>query len=477
MSDTLVPPPAAGPVVRPTPGAAVIASIVLVELASGVTQGFLAPLLGRLSETLGITAAQLNWLSIANLLASIAFTPVLSRMGDLYGHRRILRWNLAIVLAGSILVGLSTTFGVLLVGQVLQGAFAGFFPLLVGILRNRGTGESTRGISFMIAALVGGLGLGLVASGLVAEHVDNPTAALWVPFVAVGVAMAASWPLLPVDGPRGAGRIDWLGGVLLSVGLIAVMLALGLGGLPGWEWSSARTIATLAAGVGVIGLWVWVERRTEDPMIDVRLFASRPVAVVSLVTLTFSFCLIGMQVANPVFLGTVTETSGYGLGLSPLHIAFAMIPSMGAIAAGALIAPPVAARIGDRAILATGSMLMAAGYLGMLLMHGSLSGFLLATVVAGVGGGFQQHSTRTLAVEYVPVHQAAVGSGINELLINVGGSIGAACVLAVFAAATPPGERLPTVGAYTTSWSLAVVVSLLGAAVALLLRRRVRSAA
>lgn len=477
MSDTLAPPAATGPVVRPTPGAAIIASIVLVELASGVTQGFLSPLLGRLSETLGITAAQLNWLSIANLLASIAFTPVLSRMGDLYGHRRILRWNLGIVLSGSILVGLSSSFSVLLVGQVLQGAFAGFFPLLVGILRNRGTGESRRGISFMIAALVGGLGVGLVASGLVAEFVDNPTAALWVPFAAVGVAMAASWPLLPADGPRGAGRIDWLGGALLSVGLIAVMLALGLGGLPGWEWTSARTIGTLVTGVAVIAGWVFVELRTDEPMIDVRLFASRSVAVVSLVTLTFSFCLIGMQVANPMFLGTAAEMTGYGMGLGPLHIAFAMMPSMGAIAAGALIAPLVAARIGDRLILAAGSTLMAAGYLGMLVLHGSLTGFLVATVVAGIGGGFQQHSTRTLAVEYVPVHQAAVGSGINELLINVGGSLGAACVLAVFAAATPAGDRLPTVGAYTTSWAIAVSVSLLGAAVALLLRRRIRTAA
>ncbi|MCZ0982385.1 MFS transporter [Streptomyces diastatochromogenes] len=96
--------------VRTVPAGAVIASVALVELSSGMTQGFLSPLLKSLTDTLQVTAADLNWISIANLLASVAFTPVLSRMGDLYGHRRLLRWNLAIVIAGSVLVGLSRSF-------------------------------------------------------------------------------------------------------------------------------------------------------------------------------------------------------------------------------------------------------------------------------------------------------------------------------------------------------------------------------
>ncbi|AKA08955.1 hypothetical protein SAZ_31770 [Streptomyces noursei ZPM] len=122
----------------PTSPAIVLLCLVLVELSSGVTQGFLGPLLKGLTSTLHVTVADLNWISVANLLASVAFTPVLSRLGDLHGHRRILRWNLALVLAGSVLVGLSRSFGLLLVGSVLQGAFAGFFPLLVGILRSPG---------------------------------------------------------------------------------------------------------------------------------------------------------------------------------------------------------------------------------------------------------------------------------------------------------------------------------------------------
>ncbi|MFD3992730.1 MFS transporter [Streptomyces sp. NPDC058583] len=469
--------PTASRAVRATPGAAVIASVALVELSSGITQGFLSPLLKGLTETLQVTAAELNWISIANLLASVAFTPVLSRMGDLYGHRRILRWNLAIVLLGSVLVGCSRSFGVLLAGQILQGAFAGFFPLLVGILRNRagdrggnGDGESRRGISYMVAALVAGIAVGLVASGFVARAVDSPTAALWVPTAAVGLALAVTWPLLPESQARPGGRIDWAGGVLLCAGLVAVMLGLGMGGLPGWEWASPRTLGCLVGGALVTALWVLVELRTAEPMIDVRVFRHRNVVIVSLVTVTFTIPMIGLQVANPVFMGTGPAEHGYGLGLDPFATGLAMLPNLLAIAAGALAAPAVAAAISDRLTLATGSLLMAAGYLASLAWHGSMPLFLTGTAVAGLGIGFLQHSTRTLAVESVPHDRTSVGSGINELLINVGGSVGAAIVLTVFAARTPAGETLPELGAYTSSWTICAVVSLTGAAIALLYR-------
>ncbi|ROZ50326.1 MFS transporter [Rhodococcus sp. WS3] len=464
--------PAVDSPVRATPGVAILVSVVLVELSSGITQGFLSPVLRSLTEALNVTAADLNWISIANLLASVAFTPVLSRMGDLYGHRRILRWNLAIVLAGSLLVGTAQSFGVLLAGQVLQGAFAGFFPLLVGILRNRsGAAESRRGIGIMVAALIGGVGVGMVASGLVAHYVAAPTAALWVPAVAVSLALIITWPLLPESDHRPGGHLDLRGGLLLSVGLVAILLGLGQGGMPGWEWTSTRTIGCLAGGMLVIALWIWVELRSAAPMIDVRLFRHRNVTVVSLVAITFSFCQLGLQVTNAIFLGTPREQFGYGLGLAPLTIAFAMLPGMATVALTALFAPALAERIGDRATLVLGSLIMAVGYLGNLAFHNSLPMFLLVSIVAAVGAGLLQQSTRSLAVESVPHDQAAVGSGINELFINIGGSLGAACALSFTAAATIAGSPLPTFSAYGAIWTTAAVVSLAGAGIGMLLRR------
>ncbi|AIA04927.1 MFS transporter [Streptomyces noursei] len=455
----------------PTSPAIVLLCLVLVELSSGVTQGFLGPLLKGLTSTLHVTVADLNWISVANLLASVAFTPVLSRLGDLHGHRRILRWNLALVLAGSVLVGLSRSFGLLLVGSVLQGAFAGFFPLLVGILRNRGTAQQNRrGISVMVAALVAGLALGTVASGLIAQFVAQPTAALWVPAAAVSLALVVTWPLLPESADRPGGRTDWWGALLLCTGLVALMLALGQGGSPGWEWTSPKTLGCLVGGLLVTALWVRVELRTAEPVMDVRLFRRRNVVVVSVVTVTFSSCMLGLLVANPVFLGTSPAEAGYGLGLAPMATAFALLPNMLALVVGALLAPALARRISDRRTLVTGSLLMAAGNLATFAWHTSLVPYLLFTAVVGLGSGLLQHSTRTLAVEAVPHDQTSVGSGINELLINVGGSLGAAVVLSVFAAETTAGHQLPAESAYTHAWLLCTVVSLAGALIGLLYR-------
>ncbi|MER7759188.1 MFS transporter [Streptomyces sp. NPDC097619] len=465
--------PAPGVRPRATPAGAVLVSVLLVELSSGVIQGFLSPLLKSLTEVLRVTAADLNWISVANLVASAVSTPLLSRLGDLHGHRRILRFNLALVLAGSVLVGISRDFTTLLVGQILQGAIAGFFPLLVGTLRNRpggGDSESRRGISVMVAALVGGLTLGLFASGAVAASVDSPTAALWVPAAAVALAFAISWPLLPETATRPAGRVDWAGALLLCLGLVAVMLGLGLGGTPGWAWGSVRVLAVLLGGVLALALWVRVELRAPDPVIDVRMFARRGVIVVSLVTLTFSSCMFGLQIANPVFYGTARAETGYGPGLDPVGIGLAMLPYLLAIALGALLAPAVAGRIGDRGTLVAGSVLMAVGYGASVAVHGSVAAFATVNGVAGLGIGLLQHSTRTLAVEAVPAHRTSVGSGINELLISVGGSLGAAVVLGVSTAHTRPGATLPDLGAYTTSWTLCAALSVLGAALALLHR-------
>ncbi|MCF2533683.1 MFS transporter [Yinghuangia soli] len=456
---------------RATPVGVVLASVVVVEIVSGSLQSFLTPLFRILSERLDVTAAQLNWVSIANLLSSAVFAPVLSRMGDLYGHRRILRANLAIILVGSLMVALARDFELLLAGQVLQGSLSGLFPLLVGILRNHGgEAENRKGIGLMVAAIGIGSGVGLVGSGLVAEYADNPTSALWVPVAAVAIAVGIAQFVLPETTDRPGGRIDWLGGVLIGAGLVGVLLALSQGQV--WGWTAGRTLGYGLGGLVLIAAFVAVELRHPEPMVQVRMFAHVPVLVTSLIALLFSFVFFSLMVPGSIFSSLPADTFGFGLGLGALAVSFAALPAVLGMAAGAVAAPAVAARFGDRLMLVAGGTLMAVGYGLTALMHDDLLPYLVFGAIAGLGIGLLQQGTRTIAVEAVPEEETAVGSGINELMITVGGSVGAAVVGAIMTAHTEGDALFPTEAGFTNSWWLAAGVSALAALTACLYRAR-----
>ncbi|GAA4987859.1 MFS transporter [Yinghuangia aomiensis] len=455
--------------VRRTPMGAVLASVAVVEIVSGSLQTFLGPIFSSLSDSLNVTAAQLNWVSIANLLAGAAFAPVLSRLGDLYGHRRVLRWNLAIMMLGSLLVALGRSFELLLAGQALQGSLTGLFPLLVGILRNHSSADDNRhGIGIMAAALGLGAGLGLVASGLIVEYASSPTAALWVPVFMVGVAVGLAQFVLPETDDRPGGRVDWAGGGLLGAGLVGVLLALSQG--PDWGWTQAGTLTALIGGLVLLAAFVAVELRHPEPMVNVRMFADRQVNVISCVALAFPFSVFGLLVANAIFLSLPADTFGFGLGLSALNVSFAMLVAIGVAAVGSFCARFIAKALGDRSALVIGCTLIAAAYAWTALFHASLAEFLVGQAVAGFGVGMLQQVTRTIAVEAVPKEETAVGSGVNELVITVGGSLGAAVVGAVFTAHTAEGAYVPDEAGFTLSWWIAAGVPAAAALVALAYR-------
>lgn len=464
-------PPASAPARRATSAGVILASVMGIELVSGSLQSFLTPLFGTLAKTLDVTAAQLNWVSIANLLASAVFAPILSRMGDLYGHRRILRANLAIILAGSLLVALARSFEVLLAGQVLQGSLSGLFPLLVGILRNHGgEAENRRGISLMVAAIGVGSGLGLVGSGLVAEYADNPTSALWVPVATVAVAVLIAQFALPETTDRPGGRIDWAGGLFIGAGLVGVLLALSQG--EAWGWTAGSTLGYGLGGLVLLAAFVAVELKHPEPMVNVRMFTRVPVLVISMVALLFSFVFFSLTVPGAIFSSLPDDMVGYGLGLGALAISFAALPAVGGMALGAIAAPSVAKAVGDRGMLVAGSLLMAVGYGLTALAHDSLVPYLLFGAVSGLGIGLLQQGTRTIAVEAVAEDETAVGSGINELMITVGGSVGSAVVGAIMTANTADGALFPKEAGFTNSWWLAAAVSVLAGVVACLYRPR-----
>ncbi|MGQ4515463.1 MFS transporter [Streptomyces sp. DW26H14] len=465
MSQTTAPPSSA--VLRPTGPRSMLASMIAVELASGVTQQYLSPLLAGLGERAGITTAQQNWIYVIQTTSMAVFTPVLSRLGDSHGYRRVLRLSVAAVALGSLLMALRPDLPVLTLGAVLQGGVVGFMPLMIGILRNRGGEKASRtGIGILVSALLLAVGFAGILSGEVGAH--DAGDGLWVG-VAAGLLGCAACVLMPDGDPRPARghHFDLMGFLLLTLALSGVVLALSQGGA--WGWTSAPTLVCALVGVAALVVWPLLELRRERPLVDVRMFRNPRVAVLSTVTFFVSFATIGSLAANSTFLAASPGKAGYGMGLSSAAIGWVLLPMTAASVVSSLLTPALLRRAGERITVGAAGATTLVGFGGLVLWHGTLADYLVLSSFAGLAMGLFESATRALMVEAVPEEQTATAAGINELVLSLGVAVGAAAIGAGLSAHSGPDGRV-AVGGYTTGWALCAIAGLAAAVVAVRLR-------
>ncbi|WP_405746987.1 MFS transporter [Streptomyces sp. NBC_01525] len=435
---------------------AMLASMAVVETVSGFTQQYLYPVLPAVGARHGIDTVQLSWIYVVQQVGMTVFTPLLSRLGDNHGYRKILRLSVAMLACGSLLMAVWPSLIGIAVGALLQGSVVGFMPLMIGILRDR-TGDegARRGIGVLVGVLLAAIGVAGVAAGAMAAV--NPVLGLWT-----GVAVAAlglvACLMIPAERSAPAGEgfpLRPFG--LLSLGLIGITLALSQG--PVWGWGAPATL--VSAGVGVLAAvaWPFAELRAERPVVDVRMFRNRRVVLPSVVTFCLSFVTIGTLGANSTFLGADPQKVGYGFGLGSMAIGFAMLPQAATGVAASLLTPRALRLLGDRVTVAIGGLAALAGFGGLALVHGTLAAYLALSSLTGVAMGVFQSATRALAVEAVPVSETATAAGVNELVLSLGGAVGAALVSAMLSAHAGAGGRVE-IGGYTVAWA---VCALLGA--------------
>lgn len=448
--------------IRPTSAGTMLTAMVSVEVCSGVVQGYLPPLLPSLGVDLRIDTTGQNNVYLLSQLAAAVLTPLLSRLGDLYGHRRLLRWCLALVAAGSLLMAALPSSGTLMAGVILQGAVVGFLPLLIGILRTRAPGRNRFGIGLLVGVLLVSIGLGGLVAGVLSE--GHAVAGLWVAVPVALLALLAGMVLPDSDAER-AGRFNAGAAVLLSGALIGIVLAVAQG--PAWGWGSPATLGTAAAGVALLAVWLVVEARSAHPLVDIRMFANRRLAVVCAMTFCMSFGTIGFLGANATFLGTSASDAGYGAGLGPQTIAVIALAMVLAGFAGSTLARRLAARIGDRAVLITAGVLAVAGFAALCLLHDSLGEYLIGALTVGFADGLTEAITRTLSVEAVETEDTALAAGLNELSLSIGAAIGSAVIGALFAAHPLGHSGNVQLSGYLWAWGACAGLAAVGVAFAL----------
>src|SRR6187402_1539650 len=301
MSRTLESPATGStPATRPRSSVLLVIFLSLGGLSFAVLQSLVAPALTTIGKDLDATTSDVSWILTAYLLSASVLTPILGRLGDMVGKRRMLIIVLAILFAGTLLAALAPNLGVLIVARALQGAAGAVFPLSIGIVRDELPRERVGVVIGLLSAIFGvGAGVGIVAAGPIVQHLSWHWL-FWFPLILVGVALLGVIFGMRESPVRTPGRLDVVGAIVLSASLVAILLAISKG--EEWGWGDGRTIGLLIGGAVALLAFVLIELRMKEPLIDVRQFAVRGVWTANLLALAFGFAMFGTFVLVPTLL-------------------------------------------------------------------------------------------------------------------------------------------------------------------------------
>ena len=362
-----------------------------------------------------------SWVFSAYLLTSTASVPIWGRLSDLYGRRRMYLTGIAIFLVGSMMSGFAQSMTFLIVARLIQGVGAGaIIPLsmtIVGELYRLDERARTQ------AMFSGVWGIASIAGPLVGGYITDYLSWRWVFYINLPFGLLAGTVLMlayPASQQMTKVTVDWLGAALLFSGVSTLLIALGGGVGPALPWAIA-TVVLLTA-------FVMVERRVPEPILPIDLLRmplmSRSIPVVFLV----GVALFGAIAFIPLFVqvvlgGTATQA---GQVLTPLFLGWVVMSVIGA---------RMTVRIGYRTAAITGSILMTAGFIGLMMVTPATSPTLLLASCTMIGAGMgTQMLSMLLAVQHgVDRSQLGIATSLNQFSRSIGAAVGVAAMGAVLA--------------------------------------------
>ncbi|GGP74429.1 MFS transporter [Streptomyces melanogenes] len=458
---------------RPTGGPALVLVLGLAAMVVSMMQTLVVPILGIIQNDLGTSTANVSWVTTATLLSAAVFTPLLGRFGDMHGKKPTLIGVLVLMVAGSVLAATTSSLLWLIVGRVMQGAATAIFPLALSVLREEIRPEKLHGAMALVSGtLAFGSGLALVGAGLLTQG-DNPDyhRVFWLAAVLAIVALVAVVVGVPASRHKPGGRTDWLGAGTLAALLVLLLLPISQG--HEWGWTSVRTLGLFVAAVVMAGVWVLVERKVKEPMVDMKMFAHRPVLFTNAAGLLLGFAMFSQFIGVSYLVQMPEKVTGYGFTASVLRASVEyLLPTTIMSLLAAQIGGMLVRRIGARFTLTAGAAFGVIGFAWLTGAHDSSASVILAGMVIGVAISFGYAAMPALIVASVPHHQTGIANGINSISRSVGSAIASAVITSLLASKTiehlPAGvPPLPQESQFTLSFALAGGAFLLVVLVAL----------
>ncbi len=398
-----------------------------------VTVGLLAALfIGALDATVIVTAAPIivadldglsliSWIFSIYTMAACVMTPIFGKLCDMYGRKLTFVIGTALFVVGSILCGSAGTMTELIWYRLLQGAGEGaLIPVIFTIVGDMYTGKMRAKMQGVFASVwsIAAL-LGPLVGGYFVDYVSWR----WIFFINVPIGLISIVLILGFFQERFEKRavsVDYLGALVFTVGVSALLYALLSGGNE-YAWDSYVILGLLAVAVLSILLFLVVERRAKEPMIPLHLFKNKIIAV-SNASVFFAYCIsTGVAIYLPMWIQSLLGRSATvsGLTLMPMSIAW----QLGAILAGYLLY-----RIGSKATVIIGAFAIVAGSLWLATLHldspyWHMIGFL---ILIGYGMGHVATPATVLVQSSVSWEWRGAATASNTLMLSLGQTVGIA---------------------------------------------------
>lgn len=434
-----------------------------------LAQTAVIPALTHIGAELDRNSADVAWILTGYFVSAAVCTPILGRLGDMWGRRRILMLAMALFAFGSLISAVSPTLELVVLGRVVAGAGGGVLPLCFGIIRSTMGSRQVPSAIGTLSAMAGlGASGGLFLGGIIMD-LGGFRLLFWAGAIPAAVVCVLDRWWLPESDDQAGGSVDVGGAVLLSIGLTAPLLALSQGVT--WGWTDARTLGLAAIGVIVLVAWVVHSLRTRAPLIDIRL-AMRPV----LLRTNTATLLAGSAIFVPFLLvpaiGQAPISTGYGHGLTATEAGLLLVPgTLLSLFAGPL-SGRISSRWGSRIALSLGCVVNAVGLALLALSAGE--GLLLVVplvTMSLVGGSIAFAAMPNAIIEGVVPERTGEGTGVNAVVRAIGSSLGTQVVSAILVAGVVVGTGLPSLGAYEIAFFAGGVIALVAAATALTIPR------
>ncbi|CAM2990748.1 MFS transporter [Prescottella defluvii] len=418
------------------------------------------------------------WIITAFLLVGAVASPLLGKLADTHGKRKVLLACVLLAAVGALVAAVAPTLPILVLGWALTGLLSPCLFLVYALIRDV---YPPRTVTMAVSISTTGMGLIAVPAPFLAGWIiDNFgfRGVFW--FFVIGLSLLAviiraTTEESPIRLPA---RIDLIGAMLLGIGLAGLLLGISFG--PDWGWTAPATLAWLAVGLMFMLAWYISAGKLRDPIIDLSILSQRPVALTSLssglcwAAIAAFVMLLPMMVMTPGDIGL-----GYGFGADAGEYAWFHAPEAAMTLVGGFIVGALVPRVRPKSMMVTGLVLITAGSVLLAVTHDSKTIVILLAAAVGLGGGMGYAATPNLLIEAVPPQLLATAGAISSTAGNLLPAILPVLVFAMLnshiAIAAEDGVLYSNAG-ISIGFAMVAGAALLGALAAIAIPRSIRQA-